>query len=87
MKVVASHAAGINERIKGKDEESVSPRSATVRTAGAEGKLVKTSLTQEQPIAHGKHEPEEQGRNFDPATITRPVGTYQIQCDGGVINF
>jgi hypothetical protein len=83
--VIVDPETGKNVKVKVKDGEMVFPKDAIGKTAIAEGKFVKISLTQEQAIAQAKHEAEEQGRTFDPSTITGPVVRYQIQGLGAVI--
>lgn len=72
-------------RIKVKDGEIVFPKDSVGKTAIAEGKLAKISLTKEQAIEQAKHEAEENGRKFDPASIKGPVVNYQVQGTGAVI--
>ncbi len=72
-------------RIKVKDGEIVFPESAMGKTAIAEGTFVKLELTKEQAIAQAKHDAEEKGRKFDPASVKGPVTSYQIQGAGAVI--
>lgn len=85
--VIADSASGKHVKVKVKDGEMVFPKDSIGKTATAEGKFVKISLTQEQAIAQAKHEAEEQGRSFDPASITGPVVRYQIQGAGAVIQY
>lgn len=72
-------------RIKVNDGEIVFPKTAAGKIAIAEGKFVKLVLSKEQAIAQAKHEAEENGRKFDPATITSPKTIYQINGSGAVI--
>jgi hypothetical protein len=72
-------------RIKVKDGEIVFPKTAVGKTAIAEGKFAKLDLSKEQTIALKKHEAEENGKPFDPATVTGPTVIYQIQGTGAVI--
>jgi hypothetical protein len=69
-------------RIKVKDGEIVFPKTSVGKMAVAEGKLVKIELTREQAIAAAKHEAEENGRKFDPTSITSAKTVYQIQGTG-----
>jgi hypothetical protein len=78
---------GKSIKVKVKDGEIVFPKDAIGKTAVAEGKLVKISLTKEQAIAQAKHEAEEQGRSFNPDSVTGPVTIYQIQGAGAVIQY
>jgi hypothetical protein len=72
-------------RIKVNDGDLIFPREAVGRIAIAEGKLARLELTKEQAIAHARHEAEEQGRKFDPASIKSGKTIYQINGTGAVI--
>lgn len=72
-------------RIKVNDGEIEFPKDAVGKTAIAEGTLQKFELTREQTIARAKHEAEEQGRKFNPASIKSGITVYQIQGSGAVI--
>lgn len=72
-------------RIKVNDGEIVFPKDAAGKSAIAEGKLVKITMTKEQAAAQAKHEAEEQGRKFDPKSVKGPSVSYQIQGSGAVI--
>ncbi len=76
---------GKTVRIKVKDGEIVFPKDSVGKLAVAEGKFVKIQLSKEQAIALRKHEAEENGRKFDPATVTGPTVIYQIRGQGAVI--
>jgi 2-keto-4-pentenoate hydratase len=82
---LADPATGKSIRIKVEDGEIVFPKDAPGKTAIAEGKLVKLSLTRDQAIAQARHEAEEQGRKFDPKSVKGPSVTYQIQGRGAVL--
>ena len=84
---IADAESGKHIKVKVKDGEIVFPKDAIGKTAIAEGKLVKLSLTKEQAIAQAKHEAEEQGRTFNPESVTGPVEIYQIQGSGAVITY
>jgi hypothetical protein len=43
-------------------------------------------LTKEQAIERAKHEAEEKGTKFDPASITGPLTVFQIQGTGAVVD-
>lgn len=83
--VIADPGTTKTIRIKVNDGEIVFPKDAAGRTAIAEGKLVKLTLTKEQAIAQARHEAEEQGRKFDPTTVKGPSISYQIQGSGAVL--
>lgn len=72
-------------RIKVNDGDLVFPKSSVGKIAIAEGKLSKLVLTREQALARAKHEAEEQGRKFDPASVKSGATIYQIQGSGAVI--
>ncbi len=78
-------ASNKNIRVKVNDGEIVFPKDAAGKTAIAEGKLVKVSLTQEQAVAQAKHEADEQGRKFNPKSVKGPSVSYQIQGSGAVL--
>jgi hypothetical protein len=63
----------------------VFPKEAVGKMATAEGELKKFELTKEQAIARAKHEAEEQGRKFNPASVKGGATIYQIQGTGAVI--
>src|SRR4029078_9993050 len=66
-------------KIKVNDGDIVFPKESIGKLAIAEGKLVKIELTREQAAEKAKHEAEEQGRKFDPASVKRGATIYQIQ--------
>lgn len=72
-------------RIKVNDGEIMFPKDAVGKTAIAEGQLRKLVLSKEQAIARAKHEAEEQGRKFDPASVKSGGVIYQVQGTGAVL--
>ncbi len=78
-------SGGTPLRIKVKEGEIAFPKSAVGKFAVAEGKFVKLELTREQASAQVKHEAEENGRKFDPNSVTGPKTIYQIRGTGAVI--
>jgi hypothetical protein len=72
-------------RIKVKDGEIVFPKDSVGKTAIAEGKLVKITMTKEQAVEQARHEAEEQGRTFDPKSVKGPQVTYQVQGTGAIL--
>jgi hypothetical protein len=72
-------------RIKVNDGEIEFPKNSSGKTAVAEGRFTRIELTREQAVARAKHEAEEMGRGFDPASIKEGLTTYQIQGTGAVI--
>jgi hypothetical protein len=78
-------ASGKMIKVKVADGEIVFPKDAVGKMAIAEGELKKLDLTKEQAIARAKHEAEEQGRKFNPASVKSGTTIYQIQGAGAVI--
>ena len=72
-------------RFKVDDGVIVFPVEAKGRNVVAEGVLRKIELTKEQAIAQARHEAEETGKEFDPASVTGPVVQYRIQGTGAVV--
>lgn len=72
-------------RIKVEDGVIVFPMTDKGKKVVAEGTFRKTELTKEQAIAKAKHECEEKGTKFDPASVTGPAVVYQIQGTGAVV--
>jgi hypothetical protein len=77
--------SGKTLRIKVNDGEIEFPKDGKGRMAIAEGTLNKLELSRERAIADAKHEADEMGRKFDPASIKGPVVRYQIRGTGAVI--
>jgi hypothetical protein len=82
---LVDHESGKSVRIKVKDGEIVFPVESIGKTALAEGKFQRFDLTKEQAIARAKHEAEENGKEFNPQSITGPVTVYQIAGTGARI--
>jgi hypothetical protein len=79
-------AGGDDEvRIKVNDGVIVFPPEAKGRHAIAEGRFVKIEMTLDETIAYKQHHAEEQGEEFDPASVTEPMVFYQIRGTGAVI--
>lgn len=78
-------ASGKGIRIKVNEGEIIFPKEAIGKTSIAEGKFAKLVLSKEQAIAQAQHEAQENGRKFDPASITSGRTMYQIQGTGAVI--
>ena len=72
-------------RIKVNDDDIVFPQSAVGKTAIAEGKLQKIELTREQAVARAKHEADERGIKFSPASVKAGVTFYQIEGTGALV--
>jgi len=72
-------------RVKVEDGVIVFPLTDKGKKVVAEGTFTKMELTKEQAIERAKHEAEEKGTKFDPASITGPLTVYQIQGTGAVV--
>lgn len=72
-------------RVKVEDGVIVFPLTDKGKKVVAEGTFRKMELTKEQAIERAKHEAEEKGTTFDPATLTGPLTVYQIQGTGAVV--
>jgi hypothetical protein len=83
--MMLTDSEGNKIRIKVKDGEITFPKDAAGKTAIAEGKLVKIELTAEKAVEQAKHEAQENGRTFDPASVKGPQTIYQIQGTGAVL--
>lgn len=73
-------------RVKVDDGVIVFPLSARGKMAKVEGILEKYELTLEQTIKRLEHHAEEQGEEFDPATVTEGLTFYQLRGLGALIN-
>lgn len=72
-------------RVKVNDGDLVFPKDSVGKSAIAEGTIAKITLTKQQAIAQAKHEAEEQGRPFNPATVKSGAVLYQLKGAGAVI--
>ena len=73
-------------QIKVTDGVIVFPMSARGKSAHVEGVLEELKLSRNQAIAYGRHQAEEKGATFDPATITGAQVIYRIRALGAVIS-
>jgi len=71
-------ASGQTMRVKVKDGDIVFPLSAKGESIEVEGKVEKIELDEEQARNFRKHEAEEKGEEFDPATVTGPQVIWRI---------
>ena len=78
-------ATGAAVRINVKDGEIVFPKESVGKIAIAEGTFTETKFTHDQAVERARHQAEEQGRKFDPATVKGPVTSYQVQGSGAII--
>jgi gamma-glutamylcyclotransferase (GGCT)/AIG2-like uncharacterized protein YtfP len=72
-------------KIKVKDGDIVFPVEAKGKDALVEGTVYKIELTKEEAVDYYEHVAEEQGTEFDDATVTGPVTIYQIKGIGAEI--
>ncbi len=72
-------------KIKVNDGDIVFPKDSTGKMAVAEGKLVKIELTRDQAVANARHQAEEQGHKFNPASVKSGATIYQLQATGAVV--
>ncbi len=73
-------------QVKVVDGEIVFPLEAKGKTAKVEGIVQEMQLSKDQAIRMGKHQAEDQGVAFDPASITGPVTFYRVKGLGAVIH-
>ncbi len=72
-------------RVKVKDGEIIFPLEARGIEAVVEGTLEKFDLSREEVIQRKRHHAEEQGKEFDPATVTSGKIFFQIRGLGALI--
>jgi hypothetical protein len=72
-------------RFKVDDGVIVFPMSAKGKTALAEGIVSVKTYSKEELIEQGEHHAKEEGKTFDPATVTGPKTVVQIKGEGAVI--
>ncbi len=72
-------------RVKVNDGDIVFPKEAVGKVAIAEGTLTKSSFTRAQAVEMARHEAEEQGRKFNPASVKSGAVIYQLKGAGAVI--
>ena len=72
-------------RIKVNDGDIVFPKDSIGKTAIAEGLLTRIDLTKDEAAARARHEAEEQGRKFNPASVKGGMTIYQINGTGAVL--
>jgi hypothetical protein len=82
---IASDRAFETLRIKVADGEIVFPITARGKRSVVQGRVQEISMTRDQAIEYKKHQAEESGKPFDPASVTGPVKYYQIRATGAVI--
>lgn len=72
-------------RFKVEDGVIVFPMEIKGRSVIAEGVVSVTTVSKEQQIEQGKKHAKETGEEFDPATVTGPKTTVQINGEGAVV--
>lgn len=72
-------------RVKVEDGKIVFPAESEGRMVKVEGKVEEKTMTKEEYISYKKHEAEELGIEFDPASVTGPETTYRIWGLGATI--
>ena len=82
---LASDRAFETLRVKVADGEIVFPITARGKKAVVQGKIQEIKMTMEQAIEFKKHQAQESGKTFDPASVTGPVTLYQIYATGAEI--
>lgn len=82
---VASDVPFEKIQVKVVDGVIVFPLEAKGQVATVEGIVEELSLTREQALYMAKHRAEEQGGDFDPASITGPVSYYRLRGLGAVV--
>lgn len=80
-----SDAENQKVKIKVKDGDIVFPVEAKGKTALVEGTVYKIELTKEEAIDYYEHVAEEQGKEFDAASVTGAITIYQIKGIGAKI--
>lgn len=72
-------------QVKVDDGVIVFPLTARGKNALVEGTVEKVELTYEEAVEQARHQAEEHGEEFDPASVTGPETTYRIRGLGAVI--
>ena len=76
---------GTQVRIKVQDDVIVFPTTAEGKYAVTEGLVKKMPLSLDETRAHLAHEAEEQGREFDPASVTQAITIVRVDGLGAMI--
>ena len=72
-------------RVKVTDGEIVFPITARGKRAVVQGKVQEIKMTMEQAIEFKRHQAQESGKPFDPASVTGPVTLYQVYATGAIV--
>jgi Domain of unknown function (DUF4920) len=81
---IADSTGAAEIRFKVEDGVIEFPRSVKGKHVRAEGIVSVRDLSPTQQVEQGKHEAQEQGRGFNPATIKGPKTVVQIQGEGAL---
>ena len=82
---LASDRAFETLRVKVTDGEIVFPITARGKRAVVQGKVQEIKMTMEQAIEFKRHQAQESGKPFDPASVTGPVTLYQVYATGAIV--
>ncbi len=82
---VVDDKSGSSLLVKVKDGEIVFPLEARGKTARVEGVFQKLESTMEETVEHAKKACKLEGKEFDPATVTKPDVSYRLKALGAVI--
>lgn len=82
---IREEAGGKVLRFKVEDGVMVFPVALKGKDVVAEGVLEKRELSKEESIAEARHEAEEAGKEFDPASVTGPLVQYRLKGQGAVV--
>jgi len=82
---IAGDQPGTQVRIKVQDDVIVFPTTAEGRYAVTEGLVKKMSLSLDETRAHLAHQAEEQGREFDPLSVTQAITIVRVDGLGAMI--
>lgn len=72
-------------QVKVTDGVIVFPMAARGRSALVEGVVEELKLSREEALAHRRHQAEEKGITFDPATVKGPETLYRLRAQGAVL--
>lgn len=72
-------------RVKVEDDVIVFPTTAKGKIAVVEGVLEKLELSEEELVEWKRHEAEERGEQFDPASVSEGTAIYRIKGSGAVV--
>ena len=82
---LASDRAFETLRVKVADGEIVFPITARGKKGIVQGNIQEIKMSMEQAVEFKKHQAQESGKAFDPASVTGPVTLYQVYAVGAEI--